>query len=253
MQVNGKLILTDPVFGKRASPVGFIGPKAFEFTDPILPGDLPEPDIILLTHDHYDHLDYRTIKKYYRNVKLFLVPLGVRDHLERWGVDAEHIIEFDWWQEKMLSDGLTVIATPAQHFSGRRGQNNSTLWCSWIVQTPKVKIFFSGDSGYNIHFAEIGERHGPFNLAFIECGAYGRYWPNIHMRPEESVQAALDVRTETAIPVHWGKYNLSFHPWEEPVELFISNAAKWGLAYTIPKIGETLTIGETYPDEKWWR
>jgi L-ascorbate metabolism protein UlaG (beta-lactamase superfamily) len=252
IKMSGVSILTDPVFSKRVSPVSFFGPKSFSLENSFRPEELPLPDIILISHDHFDHLDYKTIRNHFLSAKLFIVPLGIRDHLERWGVKPEQIIEFDWWQKEIILDKLTIIAAPSQHFSGRRGQDNSTLWCSWIVLNGNESIFFSGDSGYSDHFKAIGDKYGPFDLVLMECGAYGEYWPNIHMIPEQSVQAGIDVRAKIVLPIHWGKYNLSLHPWKEPVKRFIKEASVKGLHYTIPFQGERLIIGEELPQRKWW-
>lgn len=252
IKMSGIKILTDPVFSKRASPVSFIGPQSFELEYPFTPEDLPIPDIILISHDHFDHLDYKIIKKHYLDVKLFVVPLGIRDHLEKWGVSPDQIREFDWWQEEIIMDDLTFAATPSQHFSGRQKQDNSTLWCSWVIQNSNEKIFFSGDSGYDDHFSTIGEKYGPFDLTLMECGAYGKYWPKIHMIPEESVQAGIDVKAKVILPIHWGKFNLAFHPWTEPIERFIKESEAKGLQITTPLIGEEIVLGSEMPTGKWW-
>lgn len=253
IRIDTITILTDPVFSKRASPFSFVGPKSFEYSVPFTPENIPFPDIILISHDHFDHLDYRTIQNYYKGVKVFYVPLGVKSHLVRWGVPEENITELDWWSGKNYNDSLEFISTPAQHFTGRRGQNNSTLWCSWVIKGKKEILFFSGDSGYSNHFKEIGEKYGPFDIALMECGAYGTYWPYIHMVPEESVQAGLDVKAHTVIPIHWGKYNLAFHPWKEPVERFIQEASVQKLSYITPKPGEQVVIGSKQPTHTWWK
>ncbi len=253
IRIDTITILTDPVFSKRASPFSFVGPRSFEYSVPFTPENIPFPDIILISHDHFDHLDYRTIKKYYKGVKAFYVPLGVKSHLVRWGVPAENITELDWWSRKKYNDSLKFISTPAQHFTGRRGQNNSTLWCSWVIKGKKEILFFSGDSGYSTHFKEIGEKYGPFDIALMECGAYGTYWPYIHMVPEESVQASLDSKAKIVMPIHWGKYNLAFHPWKEPVERFVQEASVQKLNYITPKPGDQVVIGSKQPTHTWWK
>jgi len=252
MQICGVNILTDPAFSKRASPIGFFGPHSFPGEHATKPAQMPVPDIIVLSHDHFDHLDHKTVKDHYTEVRLFAVPLGMRDHLERWGVDSARITEFDWWQEEKVFGGLSLIATPAQHFSGRRKQDNSTLWCSWIIKGKNEQIYFSGDSGFADHFGEIGERYGPFDLALVECGAYGQYWPHIHMLPEETVQAALDIKAERVLPIHWGKYNLAFHSWKEPIERFTREAGKRGLDFTTPKTGQWVYVSGPFPQQNWW-
>jgi L-ascorbate metabolism protein UlaG (beta-lactamase superfamily) len=253
MHINETWILTDPVFSKRPSPVSFAGPKSFPLANPVLPADLPLPDIILISHDHFDHLDYKSIKQYYRSVKTYLVPLGVRDHLERWGVPSSSIIEFDWGDSIKTGKGLHFIAAPAQHFSGRRRQDNSTLWCSWIIMNGEKKIFFSGDSGYGSHFKMIGDTYGPFDIAFMECGAYGQYWPYIHMLPEQSLQAFIDLNGKVLIPIHWAKYNLSFHPWKEPIERLSALAVSRNINLLTPLIGQRISPGDSsFTTDRWW-
>lgn len=245
IRIDNKTLLTDPVFGKRASPFSFLGPKPFATKANLGIEDLPHIDAVLISHDHYDHLDYATIKQIHEGIPLFLVPLGIRDHLERWGVNPDKIIEFDWGTRFSLADSLQLTATPAQHFSGRKNQNNSTLWCSWVIEGRDSKVFFSGDSGYGKHFSKIGEEFGPFDLTLMECGAYGKYWPNIHMRPEESLQAHIDLRGKYLLPIHWGKYNLAFHPWKEPIQLLRSRAKLSGVTVLNPLQGEIYPIKDS--------
>ena len=171
----------------------------------------------------------------------------------RWGIPEKNVTELDWWSEIQYTDSLKFIAAPAQHFSGRRGQNNSTLWCSWIIKGKSKLLFFSGDSGYSTHFQEIGEKLGPFDMALIESGAYGKYWPNIHMLPEQSVQAGIDVKAKVVIPIHWGKFNLAFHPWKEPVERFVKEAEIKKLVYAIPVVGQEIFIDSVKLYNPWWR
>jgi L-ascorbate metabolism protein UlaG (beta-lactamase superfamily) len=252
VKTNNTIILTDPVFSKRASPATFAGPEAFLFTEPITPENIPFPDIIILSHDHFDHLDYKSITRYYKNVKTFLVPLGVRDHLVRWGISPDKIIEFDWWQSITTNGSLKITATPARHFSGRRNQNNSTLWCSWVIQDNPHKIYFCGDSGYGSHFREIGEKFGPFDLTLMECGAYGKYWPYIHMLPEQTVQAQIDLKGKFLLPIHWAKFNLSLHHWKEPIERLVQNANDLDINTITPLIGEAVQVGYSQPENLWW-
>jgi L-ascorbate metabolism protein UlaG (beta-lactamase superfamily) len=251
--IDGSIILTDTVFSRRPSPVSFIGPKPFKYSVPITPETIPNPDVILISHDHFDHLDYKTIKNYFANVKSYIVPLGVKSHLVRWGIPEIKIIELDWWSEVSYGEKLKFIATPAQHFTGRRGQNNSTLWCSWVIKGDMGNIFFCGDSGYAPHFKQIGEKYGPFDLTMMESGAYGQYWPYIHMIPEESVRAHIDLKGKVLLPIHWGKYNLAFHPWKEPVERLSVEATVCGIILTTPKPGEEIVLNEYLPQDKWWQ
>ncbi len=249
---SNTIILTDPVFSKRASPVSFAGPQPFDLSTPFTPAELPFPDIIIISHDHFDHLDFKTINRYYTKVKVFMVPLGVRDHLERWGVPSDNIFEFDWWQSLTLTDSLQIIATPTRHFSGRRGQNNSTLWCSWVIQKKEKKIYFCGDSGYGAHFKEIGEKYGPFDIALMECGAYGQYWPYIHMSPEQTVQAHIDLHGKTLLPIHWGRFNLSLHHWKEPINRLMNSADKQAIVVCTPLIGDEVKQGISSHNVRWW-
>jgi L-ascorbate metabolism protein UlaG (beta-lactamase superfamily) len=217
LNIDGHIVLTDPVFSKNPSPV-YLGNRAFDYIIDAKVEDLPEIDTVVISHDHYDHLDMVTIKKLKDKVKLFAVPLGVAAHLIRWGIPEELIIELDWWQEYSLR-GISFTSAPARHFSGRGIFDvNATLWCSWVIQSGGRKIFFSGDTGYGKHFEQIGQEFGPFDLVLMECGQYGKDWPLIHMSPEETLKAFDDVRGKVLLPVHWGKFKLSLHSWTEPVE-----------------------------------
>ncbi len=218
LQVNGINILTDPMFSQRASPVQFAGPKAFEGTKVCIVGDLPPIDIVLISHNHYDHLDYHTILLLKDQVKAFYVPLGVGAHLESWGVDKRKIHEHDWWEESEFDSTLKIVLTPSRHFSGRGPNFNTTLWGSYVIMSGGYRFFYSGDTGYDTHFKKIGSKYGPFDLVFIETGQYSQYWPNIHMQPEQGVQAAADLGAKVLMPVHWSKFALSLHAWDEPVK-----------------------------------
>jgi len=211
-----KVILADPVFN-RASPVPFIG-TPFALQHPTTVDDLPNIDVVIISHDHYDHLDHKAISDLNDKVEHFLVPLGLAAHLQHWGVTPEKIIEFDWYDEKRLLD-ISFTLTPARHFSGRGLTDRySTLWGSWVVQSDDVNVFFSGDGGYSSEFGKIGETFGPFDIAFIENGAYNKGWAQIHMMPEESVQASVDLRARVFFPIHWSRFDLSTHFWDEPAE-----------------------------------
>ena len=251
VQVEGVNVLVDPVFSATPSPFPFIGYKNFKGTDFIHPHDLPDLDIILITHDHYDHLDYQTILNLNQRTKLFLTSLGVGAHLEHWGVPAVKIKELCWGEEYEVQ-GLKFTAAPARHFTGRSFKRNQTVWSSFILQTPAHKLFLGGDSGYDSHFKEIGAQYGPFDLAILECGQYNRFWPYIHMFPEETVQAALDLKAQVLMPVHWGKYTLSMHNWNEPVMQLVEVAHDQHLKVTTPKLGEEVQVGIHYPDQQWW-
>jgi len=253
LEMNGQLLLTDPVFNKRPSPIPFVGPKAFPGTTVLTVGELPELDAVIISHDHYDHLDHRTILQLQEKTKKFFVPLGVGAHLERWGVPAEKIVELDWWEEAPLYTDLELTATPARHFSGRKiSWMFTTLWCSWVIQGPDHSVFFGGDSGYFPGFAEIGEKFGPFHVTMLDSGQYSVYWPNVHMLPEQTVQAHQDLGGDVLLPIHWGKYKLSIHPWNEPPKRALEAARENGVNVVIPKIGESFFHGEEFAQTEWW-
>jgi L-ascorbate metabolism protein UlaG (beta-lactamase superfamily) len=255
LKVEGVTILVDPVFSGNASPVSFLA-KAFPGTDVYGVEEMPEIDVLLLTHDHYDHLDYNTVKSLAAGAGRICTSLGVGAHLEYWGVPAEKIVELDWW-ESWEWDGLTFMAAPARHFSGRGFKRGGTLWSSFVLKGRGHSLYLGGDSGYEQHLREIGERYGPFELAILECGQYGKNWPYIHMMPEQTVQAALELRAAVLMPVHWGKFTLALHPWNEPVRrvtaaFAAASAAEKGLQLATPMIGEVVRVGGPYPDVRWW-
>ncbi|MCF8357495.1 MAG: MBL fold metallo-hydrolase [Prolixibacteraceae bacterium] len=251
LKMNGTVILTDPVFSKRASLLSFAGPKKFDYTHDYAVEKLPPVDVVVLSHDHYDHLDYKSIKKLNKTVKLFFMPLGVGAHLERWGIPAEKMVELDWW-ETITFNHIEFTATPSRHFTGRRITDRfQTLWCGWAIKSSQSSIFFTGDSGYYNGFKEIGKKLGPFDFSIVECGQYNKYWPSIHMMPEESVKAAIDLRSKVAMPVHWGKFSLSIHSWYDPPTRFFKEANRTGLAVALPEIGKTFRLSDS-PVNKWW-
>ena len=250
MRLAGKTLLLDPVFN-RASPI-FLGGAPFPMTHTSSADDMPALDAVLISHDHYDHLDYRAIQALDARTRHFYVPLGVKAHLQRWGVADDKITELDWHEQVQLGD-LRFILAPSRHFSGRRLSNRfSTLWGSWIIKSPGLSVYFNGDSGYGRHFADNAWRHGPFDLAFMENGAYNPDgWPLIHMMPEQSVQAARDLGVRQVVPVHWAKFDLAFHPWKEPIERFMRAAGDDGPAVITPRIGEVFGVQQP-PHQKWW-
>jgi L-ascorbate metabolism protein UlaG (beta-lactamase superfamily) len=253
LQVLGKNILIDPVFSKRASPFQFAGPKNFPGTEKFRTEDLPPIDYLLISHDHYDHLDSETISKLAKKVRVIITPLGVGKHLQDWGVPAENIRELDWWDEMELEPSLFLAATPARHFSGRGLTDRfETLWCSYVIKTKPATLYLGADSGYGPHFKQIGEKYGPFDLTMLECGQYNTSWPNIHMMPEETAQAHLDLKGKILLPIHWGKFSLALHSWTEPMERLLAEAGKKYITVALPKIGELFTIGLFLPQEKWW-
>jgi L-ascorbate metabolism protein UlaG (beta-lactamase superfamily) len=251
-QFEGFTFLTDPMFGKRASPVSFMGPKRFDMNLPLEPETVPHLDAIILSHDHYDHLDYKTIKALHPKTDRFFVPLGVAPHLLKWGVDENKIVELDWWENAEV-DGIEFIATPARHFSGRRGNDRGkTLWASWVIISDKHRIYFGGDSGYGNHFGDIGKKCGPFDVTLLENGAYNEAWPYVHMMPEQTAQAHLDLKGDFLLPIHWAQFNLSLHPWREPIERLAKAADEMGIKLATPMIGQSFTIGGKVPNSKWW-
>lgn len=254
IEIDGKRLLLDPMFGTAPSPFPAFGGKRYSEKLPFEIEDLPFIDAVLFSHDHYDHLDYGTIKKLRDKTGRFFVPLGVGSHLERWGVAPGNIEEHNWWDE-MEFQGLSLACTPSRHFSGRSlTDRNATLWCSWIITGQEEKIFFSGDSGYGPHFKEIGEKYGPFDLALMECGQYDERWAALHMMPEETVQAHIDVKGKLMIPIHWGAFTLSVHDWTDPVERAQKAAKERGVLICTPKIGETVHVSsEEYPTVPWWK
>lgn len=253
LKINGLTILIDPMFGRSPSPFPIFGPKRYSAKLPFEIKELPAIDAVILSHDHYDHLDYGSILKLKSKVKQFIVPLGVAGHLVRWGVDPQIIQEHDWWDE-FTYRGLTLASTPARHFSGRGlGGRDTSLWCSWVILSEQSRIYFSGDSGYGPHFKEIGDKYGPFDLTLMECGQYNERWAGIHMMPEETVKAHVDVRGKLLIPIHWGAFSLSVHSWTDPVERAVKAAKLLNTAIATPRIGETITVGaDSYPNSVWW-
>jgi len=252
IQVDGLNILVDPVFSTRTSPFSFIGTKNYEGTNFIKPEDLPDPDIILITHDHYDHLDYPTILKLKDRTRYFITSLGVGAHLERWGIESNKITELIWGEQTRTLGGLEFTAAPARHFTGRGVKRNLTLWSAFVLQTANHKLYLGGDSGYDSHFKQAGEQYGPFDLAILECGQYNAYWPLIHMFPEQMVQAAIDLKAKAVLPVHWGKFTLAMHDWNEPIKRAVKKAHELDFKITTPLLGETIILDERYPNTEWW-
>lgn len=250
LNIEGKIILTDPVFSEKASPFSFMGVKRFDYTNQYSADDLPDIDMVLISHDHYDHLDYKTILQIHQKVKKFYVPLGVSAHLTRWGIPISKIVEMDWWEEMPENNNFKLIATPSRHFSGRAGYDKDyTLWCSWIVKTDKHAVYYSGDSGYGNHFKEIGEKYGPFDLSVMECGQYNEGWPYIHMMPEQSIQAHIDLNAGVILPVHWGKFNLSLHTWTEPINRAINEANRLNVNLLKATAGEIYSINKANKEQ----
>lgn len=300
LKTGGKILLTDPVF-HRASPIPFpwlslpFVAEPFPLQHPLSPQDLPRHiDAVLISHDHFDHLDRHSILQLDGRVGHYYVPLGVKAHLQRWGVHGDRITEMDWHERVSLpmtdsrpgstttscnqrttgthgprrdeqpchdrppdrlesDDSVEIIMTPARHFSGRMsGGHFATLWASWVVKSPTLSVFINGDSGYGRHYAEIGERYGPFDIALVESGGYDEDWAEIHLFPEETVQATLDLRAAMLLPTHWGRFDLAHHPWQEPIERLLAAASHHGVRVTTPMIGEVFTLDDP-PEHAWWR
>lgn len=253
LQLDGKNILIDPMLGEVPAPNPLLGKKRFSKELPIEIEKLPKIDLILISHDHYDHLDYESIQKLKAKTAKYLVPLGVGAHFERWGVDRKDIEEFAWWEELEL-DSIRFAFTPSRHFSGRGlGNRFSTLWGSWVIQGTSDKLYFSGDSGYGPHFKEIGEKYGPFDFAMLECGQYNENWKEIHMMPEETAQSSLDLQANAFMPIHWGAFTLAMHSWTDPVERVMKRSNEIGANVFVPKIGEFIELSsETRITETWW-
>jgi L-ascorbate metabolism protein UlaG (beta-lactamase superfamily) len=291
VKLQGMHILVDPVFSGHASPFSWFG-KAFPGTDIYGAEDFPDIDMMLLTHDHYDHLDYKTILQFAPKTRHFYTSLGVGAHLEYWGIAPERITELDWGESVepggeeageaetgiagrgrmhsnkggpevgdagtghgiagQASGAISLSAMPARHFSGRTFKRNQTLWSSFVLKGRGYSLFLGGDSGYGQHFKSIGDRHGPFDLAILESGQYGKNWPYIHMFPEQTATAAIDLGAKALLPVHWGKFVLSVHAWDEPIRRLVRAAGEKGLSLATPLIGEPVIIGEPYPRKDWW-
>lgn len=252
IQVNNLNILVDPVFGKRASFTNGIGPAAFPGTRAYSVHDLPPIDIVIITHDHYDHLEYETVQQLKHKVEHWYTSLGVGSHLEFWGISPKRTTELDWWQQVSPAPEITLTATPARHFSGRGFVRNKTLWSSFVLKTSSQNIYIGGDSGYDTHFAEIGERFGPFDLAILECGQYDLFWPYIHMQPEQTAQAAKDLKAAVLLPVHWGKFSLSAHDWDDPIKRVTAAAKELQQPYAMPMIGQKFILQNPLPTQPWW-
>ena len=263
LEVEGHWVLTDPVWSDRVSPSRTIGPRR-NHPPPVPLDDLPRLDAVLISHDHYDHLDIATIDWLLSasaaqgndqgNPFPFVVPLGVGRHLSGWGVPEARIVELDW-DESHRVGGLTFTCTEARHFSGRSLGSNTTLWASWVVAGARRRVFFGGDSGYTPSFAEIGKRHGPFELTMLPIGAYDARWPDVHMDPKQAVRAHRELRGEALLPIHWATFDLAFHEWADPVEGVVREAAEAGVQLALPAPGGRFELGDgdELPVKPWWR
>lgn len=255
VEIDGYRVLTDPVWSERCSPSDVVGPERMH-PPPVQLDELPAIDAVVISHDHYDHLDLDTVTALVRSQRApFVVPLGVGAHLRAWGVPKQRVIELDWQQRARIEE-LTLVCTPARHFSGRFLTRNLTLWASWAIIGPRHRVFFAGDTGFTTGFRRIGARHGPFDVTLMPVGAYSAAWPDVHMDPQQAVQAHLDVNgsaTGLLVPIHWGTFRLAPHPWAEPVERLLAAADASGVQVAVPRPG-----GWARPDtgtvfDPWWR
>lgn len=252
VEIDGRRVLTDPVWSERASPFGFAGPRRFQPV-PVAIDALPPLDAVIISHDHYDHLDHAAVAALAPRGVPFIVPLGVGAHIEAWGVPANRVIELDWWESTAVAD-LTITAAPSQHFSGRgAGDRNRTLWCSFAVRGPRRSFFYSGDTGLTPDYADIRARLGPFDLVMLEVGAFHPSWGTIHLGPENAL-AALDLLGGGAfLPVHWGTFNLAIHAWDEPAETLLALASKRDVQLVMPRLGAPVEPAQVERVETWWR
>ncbi len=253
IEIDGKRFLTDPMWSHRASPVGFAGPARF-FSPPITLDQLPKLDGVIISHDHLDHLDKLTVQKLATTGVVFYTPLGVGRHLSSWGISETQIKELDWWEEIPVGNDHTLISTPARHFSGRGlFDRYETQWCAWVITGKKHKVFFGGDSGLFSGFKTIGDKYGPFDITFLEIGAYHANWSDIHLGPHNAIDAHLDLRGKVLLPIHWGMFNLAFHAWNEPVETLLKVAGEKQISLSLPTPGRFISAPELSTNSYWWR
>jgi L-ascorbate metabolism protein UlaG (beta-lactamase superfamily) len=254
IEIDGVRVLTDPVWGPRASPSSLIGPKRFQPV-PVPLRSMPPIDVVVISHDHYDHLDYPTIRELRKRDVRFVTSLGVGAHLEGWGVPPERIVELDWWESHNVPQTeITISAAPSQHFSGRTmKERNATLWSSLVIRTPRHAVFFSGDTGLTSEYATIRERLGPFDLVMLEVGAFHPAWGDIHLGPENALKALALLGGGTFLPVHWGTFSLAMHAWDQPAEVLYEAAPKTAAQLLMPRLGEPIEPAHGQRLESWWR
>lgn len=252
LKTSGASILFDPIFNHYAGPFpGMV--KAFDGTTFFNTDDLPPIDALVISHDHYDHLDYTTVKQLHKKVKRVIVPVGVGSHFIRWGFDPKIITELNWNDSVTIDSNVQITATPAHHRSNRTFEQRKTLWSSYVIKANEHKIYFSGDTGYSKHFSLIGAQHGPFDIALLECGQYNEKWSQSHMFPWQTARAALDLKTGMVIPIHWGKFAESTHPWNEPVKRLLKSSDSLGIPVSVPFMGEPFAIGDAAVRDNWWQ
>ena len=253
LELDGVRLLIDPMFSERASPVDFVGPTRFH-PPPIALAALPKIDVVVISHDHYDHLDMATILSLSAKGSRFIVPLGVGAHLEEWQVPNGQITELDWW-ESIKFQGLEIICTPTRHYSGRGVFDyKETFWSSWSIIGPRHRVYYSGDTGFSDHFKTIGDKLGPFDLSIIKIGAYGpgAAWLDVHMEPEPAIAAHLALQARRMLPVHWATFNMAFHDWDEPIKRAVKAAAEQNVDLVTPRIGEVVAAGQPFVSQAWW-
>jgi L-ascorbate metabolism protein UlaG (beta-lactamase superfamily) len=250
LEIDGVRIMTDPVLSRRTSPFQFIGPARLH-PAPLALQDLANIDAVVISHDHFDHLDMDTVRALARGGTHFYVGLGIGAHLERWGVPAAQVHDMDWWERAEIK-GVAIHCTPARHYSGRKRMDNSTLWSSWMIKGPRHAVYFSGDTGYAGHFKEVRERLGAPQLSLIKIGAYGDTWLDIHMSPESAVRAHQDLQAGAMLPVHWATFNLGYHAWEEPAVRAVAAAKANGVTLLTPRPGEKVEWGLPFSNEAWY-
>ena len=254
VEIGGKRILTDPVFSERASPFLSFGPKRFHPT-PISLDKLQGIDAVVISHNHYDHLDEVTVRHLAKQGTRFFVPLGNREQLIAWDVPSDQVTELDWWQSATLGE-LKIVATPSRHYSNRSiADYKQALWASWTILGPDHRIFVSGDTGYSKVFSQIGEKFGPFDATIIKIGAYGpgQSWRDVHMDPQQALKVHQDVRGKIMLPVHWGTYNLAYHAWDEPIIRSVAAAREAKITLATPRPGRFFETNGDVPNENWWK
>ena len=251
VEIDGVRIMTDPILSERASPVQIVGPKRFH-PPPLAMEHLTGIDAVVISHDHYDHLDMATVRQLAQGGTHFYVGLGIGAHLERWGLPDAQIHEMAWWDHADVK-GVRIHCAPARHYSGRKSMNNSTLWASWMLQGPSRSVYFSGDTGYASHFGAIRQRLGAPDVALMKVGAYGSTWLDIHMDPEAAVRAHRELGARTLLPVHWATFNLAYHAWDEPILRTLAAAARDGVDVITPRPGEVFEFGQPFRNQAWYQ
>jgi L-ascorbate metabolism protein UlaG (beta-lactamase superfamily) len=251
LEVDGTRLLIDPVWSDRSSPFTILGPKR-SHPVPVALAALPTVDVVVISHDHYDHLDPGVVRALAPQGVRFAVPLGIGADLEKWGVATEQIIELDWWDESTVGS-LALVATPARHFSGWQvTDRDRTLWASWALVGPRSRVYYSGDTGWLDEFERIGDEYGPFDLTVIKCGAYGDGWPDIHIDGPQAVEANVSLRGRRMLPVHWLTFDLALHPWDEPIRQVVEKADELGVEVITPRLGQLIDLGARVETDRWW-